>query len=203
MANPNNIIPFILKWEGKTSKDPADRAAAYPVPDGSGVHTNKGVTWRVWESVFGNSADSVHKFYSMASSDWTQIFKPLFWDKVGGDKIKSQRIADVLVNWAWAAGVSTPAKTIQKIVGVTPDGIIGNQTIAAINNSNEVDTFTKLKAANISFFNDLASRPKYSSFKGGWTNRLNDLFTNYVTKTNSLLTFALIGLVAWVILKNK
>lgn len=205
MADHKYIIPFILKWEGGLSSDAGDTAAAHQVPDGSGNHTNKGVTWKVWEFVFGNSAESVKRFYAMSSGDWGQIFKPLFWDKMGGDKIKSQRIADVLVNWAWAAGTSAPSKAIQKIVGVTPDGIIGNQTIQAINSSNELDIFTKLKAKNISFFNNLASKPQYRKFKNDWAKRLTDLFTNYITKikTNSVLTFALIGVLAWIIIKNK
>lgn len=205
MADHKYIIPFILKWEGGLSRDVVDTASDYQVPDGSGNHTNKGVTWKVWEFIFGNSAESVKRFYAMNSSDWGQIFKQLFWDKIGGDKIKSQRIADVLANWVWAAGISAPSIAIQKIVGVTPDGIIGKQTIQAINASNEMDTFTKLKAENISFFNNLASKPQYKKFKNGWANRLTDLFTNYITKikTNSILTFALVGLVAWIIIKNK
>jgi len=205
MADYKYIIPFILKWEGGLSSNESDTASAYQVPDGSGNHTNKGVTWRVWEFVFGNSAESVKRFYTMNASDWERVFKPLYWDRIGGDKIKSQRIADVLANWAWASGTILPAKAIQKIVGTTPDGVIGPQTIQAINNSNELDTFTKLKAENISFFNNLASKPQYSKFKNGWANRLTDLFTNYITKikTNTIFTFALISFVAWVIIKNK
>lgn len=205
MANPNYIIPFILKWEGNLSADTKDSASKFPVPDGTGNHTNKGITWGVWQSVFGSGPESINKFYKMAAADWQRIFKPLYWDKMGGDKIKSQRIADVLVNWAWAAGTTTPSKAIQKIVGTTPDGIIGPKTIAAINSGNEVDIFTRLKAANITFFNELSALPQYENFKRGWANRLTDLFTNYVTKlkTNSILTFVFVGAISYLLIKNK
>jgi hypothetical protein len=41
-------LDYILKWEGGLSKHPRDSAARHPLPDGSGYHTNKGITWRVF-----------------------------------------------------------------------------------------------------------------------------------------------------------
>jgi hypothetical protein len=43
-------LDYILKWEGGLSKHPRDSAARHPLPDGSGYHTNKGITWRVFRS---------------------------------------------------------------------------------------------------------------------------------------------------------
>ena len=178
MANYTNIIPFIRKWEGGLSKNTSDTASANPVPDGSGFHTNKGITWTTWQSVNGSSKDSIDRFYKMSDNDWKIIYKKLFWDAIGGDKIKSQRIADILVNWAWGSGVYRPSVTIQRILGVTADGVIGKKTIEAINNANEVELYNSLKDANIKFFKDLGAQPKYADFLQGWLNRLDDLYTN-------------------------
>ena len=58
MANINKAnLDYILKWEGGLSKHPRDSAARHPVPDGSGHHTNKGITFRLWASVHGSTAE--------------------------------------------------------------------------------------------------------------------------------------------------
>lgn len=195
MADYKLIIPWIKKWEGGLSKDPNDQASKNPVPDGSGYHTNKGITWQVWKSVFGSSEDSIKRFYDMSDKDWAYIFKTLYWDKIGGDNIRSQRIADILSNWAWGSGTYIPSVAIQKILGIGIDGIIGKQTINAINSANEQIVFTKLKNANIAFFDSLSKNPKYSTFRTGWFNRLTSLYDEYIKKnTKPIVLFAFLVL---------
>jgi lysozyme family protein len=205
MADAKKIVPFILKWEAGTSKNPNDTAANFPVPDGSGVHTNKGITWGAWQAVNGGSDDSINRFYAMSENDWWPIFKIQYWDKVAGDNINSQRIADILANWAWGSGTSVPVIAVQKILGVKADGIAGRQTVAAINASTEADTFNKLKAENIAFFQKLGKLDKFKMFIKGWNNRLNDLYNNYVPaiKPIPLFTFILIGAAIYAISKNS
>lgn len=182
MADYKKIIPFILKWEGGLSKNKDDVYAKNPVPNGTGYHTNKGITWVVFSSYFGNTTATQERFMKMSSEDWGIIFKHLFWDAIKGDNIQSQKVADILVNWAWGSGVRIPSVQIQQIVGVTADGNIGPKTIAAINAMDEKDLVTKLKQKNISFYEVLTTNPKYSMFRKGWFNRLNDLYDKYLTK---------------------
>jgi len=56
-------LDYILKWEGGLSKPPRDSAAPHPVPDCSGFHTNKGVTFRVFRSIYGLSQNEVSYAY--------------------------------------------------------------------------------------------------------------------------------------------
>ena len=205
MADAKKIVPFILKWEAGTSKNPNDTAANFPVPDGTGVHTNKGITWGAWQAVNGGSDDSIERFYAMSEKDWWPIFKFQYWDKIGGDNINSQRIADILANWAWGSGASVPVIAVQKVLGIKTDGIAGKKTVAAINASNEADTFNKLKAENIAFFQKLGKLDKFKMFIKGWNNRLNDLYNNYVPaiKPFPLLTFIFIGAAIYAISKNS
>jgi lysozyme family protein len=187
MADYRLIVPFIKEKEGGISNKKSDKASANPVPDGSGNHTNRGVTWATWKSVFGTGADSIKRFYAMSDADWGTIYKPLYWDAIGGDKINSQRIADTLVHWAWGSGIYKPATAIQSIVGVKVDGKIGNQTINAINNSNEADTYAKIKQAHINHWTNLLKSPEYSMNKG-WIPRLNDLFGGYMTSIKDVVS---------------
>src|ERR1700690_3252638 len=103
MADYTKIIPLILEVEGGLSKSKADAASADPVPDGSGYHTNKGITWTTFKQAAPACGfiASPELFYSMPEYVWNAIFKNLYWDKISGDKINSQAIADTLVDWAW------------------------------------------------------------------------------------------------------
>jgi hypothetical protein len=70
MADFTRIIPIIKQWEGGKSKAKTDRASAFPVPDGSGYHTNKGVTW---ETFLGSAkkvgySPTIENFYKMPDS---------------------------------------------------------------------------------------------------------------------------------------
>ena len=145
MTNYLKMVPFIKKWEGGISKDKRDQCAKDPLPDGSGYHTNKGICWMTFKAVFGSSPEAVKRFYTMNDEDWGKVYKGLFWDKMKGDEIKSQKVADIIVHWAWGSGQSIPSKTIQTIVGVTADGSIGPKTIAAINAMDEATLVAKSK----------------------------------------------------------
>lgn len=182
MADYKRIVPFIKKWEGGISKDTRDQCSKDPLPDGSGYHTNKGICWMTFKVVFGGGPDAVKKFYAMNDEDWGKVYKPLFWDKVCGDSIKSQNVADILVNWAWGSGVSIPSKTIQQIVGAKVDGVIGKSTVELINKMDEKLLVAKLKERNIAFYETLTANPKYSMYRKGWFNRLNDLYDKYLLK---------------------
>jgi lysozyme family protein len=206
MANYKNIIPFIQKWEGGKSSDTRDKAASSSV---NGVHTNKGITWATFQQVFGSSEDAKRRFLAMAQTDWEKIFKGLFWDTIKGDEINSQRIADVLVNWAWGSGTATPVKALQTILKVKADGVVGPATIKALNASNEADTFKKLQAANRRFFAKLGAKPEYAWASKGWENRLDDLYNKYVPQivkdnpaSSGALFVTLLILITLLIVKN-
>jgi len=177
MASHKEIVPFFYKWEGGLSKDKNDSASSNPCPTPfngvKGYHTNKGVTYTAWTSVFGSSQDA--RFYEMNNEDWGLIFKRGYWDKVKGDKIQYQSIANVLVSWAWGSGSKTAIKQMQKVLGVSVDGVIGNQTLNAINTSNESELFDKCVKARAQFFEAIARKnPKNLKFLKGWLNRLKD-----------------------------
>ena len=182
MANHKEIVPFFYKWEGGLSKDKNDSASSNPCPTPfngvKGYHTNKGVTYKAWTSVFGTSQDA--RFFEMNNNDWGAIFKRGYWDKVKGDKIQFQSIANVLVSWAWGSGSRTAVKQMQRVLNVSDDGVIGNQTLNALHACNEVELFDKCVIARGQFFESIARRnPKNLKFLKGWMNRLKDFNSKF------------------------
>lgn len=163
MANPNVLIPFVLRYEGGFVNDPKDRGGA----------TNKGITLNTFRSVYGR-AKTVNDLKHMTDNEWRHIFKSLYWDKCKADDISDQSIANMLVDFAWHSGVTTAVKKLQKIVGVTSDGICGVQTIGAINSRYAPETFNLLKAARMRYLQGIVkNKHSQARFMYGWTKRVN------------------------------
>lgn len=170
MANINVLAPFILSWEGGVSNNKND----------SGGLTNKGVTLAVWtkhgRDINGDGVIDGNDLVTITDEDAVKIMKLLYWDTVKADKILSQNVANILVDWAWNSGVGRAAKEVQAIVGTTVDGIIGEKSIAAINAMNSEVLFKKIFEARLKFIDNIvASNPRNKVFEKGWKNRLNSI----------------------------
>lgn len=187
MANYKNIVAHTKYSEGGKSKDPRDNASANPVPDGSGYHTNKGVTWATFVSLapkIGYQATAA-VFYVMPMDIWLKIYKIGYWDKIDGDNIKSQAVADMLVSRAWGSGSTRANKMIQQLLvdkgyKVAITGVKNPSTTAAINLANntiakEKSFYNEFKNRNLAY---LMSLDDWETYKNGWTTRLNKLYAN-------------------------
>jgi lysozyme family protein len=98
----------------------------------------------------------------------------LFWNKWKANDIKSQSIANLLVDWVWASG-TYGIKLPQKVLGVVQDGIVGAKTLSAINNyPNERELFDRLWSEREAFFKRIGVGTQ-AKFLRGWLNRLNGI----------------------------
>ena len=187
MANVNLLVPIILKWEGGFVNDPAD----------SGGATNMGVTIATYEAYCrkkGYPKPTIERLKAMNKDQAVDILKILYWDRWRADEIKDQLIANILVDWVWGSGrngIVIP----QRILGVNPDGVVGNQTLLAVNAANPRQFFERIYKAREDFFNEItavsvaryeqnigrkATEPKMlkhtsKRFVRGWLNRLKSL----------------------------
>ena len=168
MAKSIKLIPFILQWEGGFVNDPADLGGA----------TNKGVTigtFREFRKRKGLPAPTVDDLKNISESEWHEIFKSLYWDRWKADEIKSQAVANILVDWVWASG-SHGIKRPQRLLGVKADGIVGKQTIAAVNAMDAATLFKMIKDDRAKFIDEICkARPANERFRKGWTNRINSI----------------------------
>lgn len=183
MAKHLHIVPFLKKWEGGLSKNPNDSASSYYCPTSYkgvfGYHTNKGITYKTWVSFFGRNNDD--RFYAMSDEDWGVIFKAGYWDKVKGDEINSQALANVAVSWAWGTGVYGGTKLLQKAMeqpAVYCTGYFGDITLKRINELNETEWFDKLCDERAAYFRKIG-KGSNSIFLQGWLNRLNAFRTQF------------------------
>lgn len=171
MANIDKLIPHIIKWEGgsKYTNDPLDRGGA----------TKYGITLNTLQSnhydINHDGKVDVNDVKSLQLDDFKYILKSQYWDRWKADMIENQSIANLLVDWLWGSGkhgIIIP----QRILGVAPDGKVGNVTINALNGSNQKLIYNKVWQARKQFYLDIVkSNPSQAKWLKGWLNRLNDL----------------------------
>ncbi len=167
MARAELLMPFILKWEGGFSDHPADRGGA----------TYRGVTLATFRQFYGTDRTAAD-LRAMTEEQWLRIFREGYWNRWQADRIASQSLADILVDWVWASGVHGITRP-QRILGVDTDGIVGEKTLAALNMREPEPLFQQIKAARIAFVEGIVrNNPSQKVFLQGWKNRIYDL--NYV-----------------------
>lgn len=99
-----------------------------------------------------------------------EIYKIDWWDKLGADGMHSA-IVFQLWDFAINAGKSRAIKELQQAVGVPADGIIGPQTLAAVNAHDLNDVILSLTAERLKFYTSLST---FKTYGKGWTNRVAD-----------------------------
>lgn len=171
MANVNLLVPFILKWEGGYVNDPVDLGGA----------TNMGVTIATWRSVGydkdGDGDIDIDDLKLLTKDDVVnRVLKPHYWDRWKADQIRSQSIANILVDWVWGSG-AYGVKIPQRILGVKVDGQVGPITLKAINDYPDTrELWDKILEARKEYIDDICrKRPANNKFRKGWLNRLNSL----------------------------
>ena|ERR1035437_3466421 len=173
MADFTKVVPFILHWEGGYQNDKDDL---------SGSDTNKGITRAVWNSIYGTGDQSNKDFMAMPQDKWNHVFKSLYWDKIYGDQLVSQNVANLLVDFVWASGTHFPVLNVQDILihafgeHIAEDGSFGPGTLKAINEVDQNVLYKDIIAKRFWYIDQIIlAHPTQIKWKNGWTNRINSL----------------------------
>lgn len=162
MANIKSFLTKILKLEGGYVNHPNDKGGC----------TNKGITLSVFKYYYG-SDKTCKDLKNITDEQVENIYLQGFWNPCWGDKIQCPRVANLIVDWAVNSGVKTAIKGVQKIVGTTVDGIMGNITLKAINSYPSKDLFDEIKKVRSNFYNEIVeNNSSQKVFLKGWLNRL-------------------------------
>lgn len=170
MARVDILLPFILSFEGGYVNDPVDRGGA----------TNKGVTIATWRRVGydkdGDGDIDVDDLKLLTDRDVSdRVLKPHYWDRWKADQIRSQSVANILVDWVWGSG-AYGVKIPQQLLGVTADGIVGPKTLAALNAQDPRTLFERIKARRVQYLETfIRNNPAQARFRKGWMRRLDSI----------------------------
>ena len=167
MAKIENLSPIVAKWEAGFVNDKTDKGGA----------TNMGITIGTWRQIGydkdGDGDIDIQDIRLLDKRDFACVLK-VYWNRWQANRIINQSVANLLVDWVFSSGkwgIVIP----QRILKIEPDGIVGNQTLTAINLVNQKKLFNELFEARKKFFNDIVkNNPSQKRFINGWLNRLND-----------------------------
>jgi len=99
------------------------------------------------------------------------IYQKDYWEKIQGDRIANQQLAEQIFDMAVNSGVGMASKIIQRIVGAEDDGIIGDKTLPFINQAGSI--LDDYKLWRIKFYMDLCSSNKSQrKFLYSWIKRV-------------------------------
>jgi lysozyme family protein len=132
-------------------------------------------TFKKYRKDAGKPEPDVTDLKNISESEWEDILKKYYWDPWQADDINSQAVANLLVGWGWGSGVKTAVMQFQKLMKLKVDGIVGKNTLAAINNTDETELFHRIWLARKDFFITIVkNNPSQIKFLSGWLNRLYD-----------------------------
>ena len=133
MADFTTAFGLTMKAEGGYGNDPQD----------PGGETYKGIARKMnskWDGWVIIDMMKQENNFPANLNDNTQLQEKIkafyevnYWDKICGDAIKNQDIAESIFDFAVNAGPIASAKLAQTTVSAEPDGVIGPQTIEKIN----------------------------------------------------------------------
>ena len=155
--NYAKALAQVLKYEGGYVDHPKD----------PGGPTNKGVTQAVydaWRKSYNQPTQSVRYITDLEVG---AIYRQQYWDRISGDALPAG-VDFAVFDFAVNSGVSRAAKTLQAVVGVTQDGVIGPATIQA------TKTYVAMSITNrrLAFMQSLSI---WSTFGKGWSARIADV----------------------------
>ena len=162
MAKIELYSPKLWKIEGGYVND----------SDDSGGATNHGITIATFRGFFPKA--TIQDLKDVSYSQYQAILRKLYWNRWKADLINNQSIAEMLVDWTYNSGnygITIP----QRILKVDVDGIVGNDTITAVNNANQEQLFTSLKSERKNFYDRIVhNNPTQKKFYNGWMVRINE-----------------------------
>lgn len=99
------------------------------------------------------------------------IYRQQYWDAVRADELPAalrQCMFDAAVN----SGARQSTRWLQQALGITADGVLGPQTLAAAHRAEPVGLKSRMLAMRLRF---MTSLPHWASFSRGWSRRIADL----------------------------
>ena len=135
-------------------------------PEDPGGITNLGVTKKVYDEWTGRESTE-QEMRDLTPDDVAPIYKKNYWDRVKGDSLPSG-LDWACFDWAVNSGSGRPAKAVQRAVGATQDGAIGNQTLGLVAEKDPKFIIDYVYTVRQSFYESLDD---FKHFGRGWSRR--------------------------------
>lgn len=149
-------VRFVLKNEGGFVDNPNDPGGA----------TNMGITMGTLRAWRGEPV-TVDDVRDLSQDEAIKIYQANYWNPLKCDELPLG-VDMVVFDFGVNAGIRRSGMTLQQVIGVTEDGIIGPDTLAAVAREDPSDIVGRFGAARLDFYRQLKEWPVFGQ---GWTNR--------------------------------
>jgi lysozyme family protein len=195
-------VNHVLNSEGGFVNDPIDR----------GGPTNRGISWNVWvenaQNILGKQP-TLSNLENLSADDAKTIYKVKFWDKIYLDDIEDGDLRWLLFDFYVNSGgnaIIVLQKELNKMgYSLSIDGVMGPNTINAINSSNIIGLYNNFKEGRRTFYEKIVQKDidrylkkhpsanenelRYNTqlrFKNGWINRVNTFVEKTIQNLNNV-----------------
>lgn len=135
-----------------------------------GGRTNQGVIQRTYDAWRRRKGLKTRDVWLMTNDERDAIYREQYWDLIKGDLL-APGVSYVVFDGAVNSGVKQSVIWLQRALGVNADGIVGNQTIDALNNHPDHDKLiADILRRRMAFLQALKT---WKFYKNGWTSRVN------------------------------
>lgn len=161
--------------ENALHKNPTENGLTF-----MGIYEAANPSWQGWGQVraainaYGDlKKASVALYNDDALVNLVAIFyKKTYWDALCLDDVNSQLKANELFCFAVNVGVKSAVRVLQNMLGLTSDGVMGTNTLKALNAYDTVAFDSDFDRAEIAYYRNLVkAKPAYYIYEKGWINR--------------------------------
>lgn len=168
IGNFEQCLALVLREEGGYVDNPHD----------PGGMTNHGVTKKTWESWVGHEVDE-QTMRALGTLNVAPLYKKNYWVAAQCERLPAGLdlcVFDAAVN----SGVSQSIKFVQRALDVVIDGILGQQSLAAIASRDLPELIEQTCEERIHFLQNLRTWP---NFGNGWSARVTRVQQNALRMT--------------------
>lgn len=176
MANFQIAEQITGRNEGGYANNPADTGGETY----AGIARNHWPKWEGWKEIdfikskYGKSASTINKYAESNLSiikSISDFYKKNFWDVLRLDQFVDQQLANSVYDFAVNSGTNRSAKFIQQSAKVNDDGIIGKQSLHAINSADRKVIYYDFNKRRETFYKSIA-KGNQAQFLKSWLSRL-------------------------------
>lgn len=153
----DKVMPSVFTHEGGYVDHPKDPGGA----------TNHGITHKTLAAWRGKPVTKAD-VRNLSRAEAALIYRAQYWRPILGDELPPG-VDYALFDFAINSGPSRAVKTLQKLIGVPADGIMGAITLDAVKKQEPAPLANKLCEVRLAFLQSLKNWP---TFGKGWARRV-------------------------------
>lgn len=165
-----DYVRVVLRHEGGYTNNKSDPGGA----------TNYGISFRFLYKygidINNDGEVNVKDITDLTINDAIKLYYNYFWSPMNLGNINNELLKLHLFDMGVNAGTKTAVKILQRMLGTVPDGIIGNNTLNAIQTYKGNIVSDYMSARKEYYIRIIEKNPKLGIFRRGWFRRVNTTY---------------------------